>query len=141
MISRYNPSIGFVIPDGIYGPETTRAVKSFQAMSGLEQTGNIDEQTWNAGRNAFEETVEAFEHDESFSPNGNFAMSPGASGPQVYLMQVMLAALADIYSNLYAPQLTGVYDAQTERAVREIEKMFGGVNSYNDIVRIYKSAV
>ncbi len=140
-ISRYNPSVKFVIPDGIFGPETTQSVRSFQEMSGLPQTGNVDFETWNAGRSVFDETVELFEHDEDFQPNRNFDMTPGASGPQVFLMQVMLAALAAVYSNLAAPELTGVYDAQTERAVNGIEKIFGGVNGYNDIVRIYKSVV
>jgi len=34
--------------DGIFGPRTERAVKDFQAQSGLETTGEVDSGTWSA---------------------------------------------------------------------------------------------
>lgn len=34
--------------DGVYGGNTTTAVKAFQQSKGLEQTGSIDEDTWTA---------------------------------------------------------------------------------------------
>ena len=34
--------------DGIFGPHTERAVKDFQAQSGLETTGEVDSGTWGA---------------------------------------------------------------------------------------------
>ncbi len=33
-------------PDGIYGKETTAAVKLFQRQNGMDETGNADYQTW-----------------------------------------------------------------------------------------------
>lgn len=33
-------------PDGIYGSETTAAVKLFQRQNGIEETGNTDYETW-----------------------------------------------------------------------------------------------
>ena len=33
-------------PDGIFGTETTEAVKSFQALKNLPVTGDVDFETW-----------------------------------------------------------------------------------------------
>ena len=37
-----------VVPDGIFGPETARAVREFQQQNGLPVTGAADLTTWNA---------------------------------------------------------------------------------------------
>ena len=47
---RYLP----LIPDGIYGPETTRAVTNFQRQHGIPVTGITDQITWDAVVAAFE---------------------------------------------------------------------------------------
>ncbi len=46
-ISTVVPEIPFVQPDGVFGPETTSAVTSFQRLYGLEANGIVDEETWN----------------------------------------------------------------------------------------------
>lgn len=45
-ISKSYPAIPTVTPDGIYGPQTQEAVKKFQQVFGLPQTGIIDYNTW-----------------------------------------------------------------------------------------------
>lgn len=45
-ISKSYPAIPTVTPDGIYGPKTQEAVKKFQQVFGLPQTGIIDYNTW-----------------------------------------------------------------------------------------------
>ena len=35
-----------LIPDGIYGPQTARAVSAFQRRYGLPVTGIVDQPTW-----------------------------------------------------------------------------------------------
>lgn len=42
------PSIIYLIPDGIYGLNTSSAVSEFQRISNLSVTGKVDETTWNA---------------------------------------------------------------------------------------------
>ena len=37
-----------VVPDGIFGPETARALREFQQQNGLPVTGAADLTTWNA---------------------------------------------------------------------------------------------
>ena len=45
-ISRFRNNIPLIIPDGIFGPETTDTVKAFQAAYNLPQTGVVDFATW-----------------------------------------------------------------------------------------------
>lgn len=45
-ISRNYPAIPKVAADGIYGPETEEAVRTFQRIFKLPQTGVVDYRTW-----------------------------------------------------------------------------------------------
>ena len=45
-IAEVYTSIPQIVADGIYGPATTEAVRAFQQVFGLPQTGDIDYKTW-----------------------------------------------------------------------------------------------
>ena len=45
-ISTVYTAIPRVTPDGIYGPRTAAAVREFQSIFGLPQTGAVDFATW-----------------------------------------------------------------------------------------------
>lgn len=45
-IARNYPAISSITADGIYGPLTENAVRTFQRIFGLPQTGNVDYATW-----------------------------------------------------------------------------------------------
>ena len=47
-ISKRNNAVPSVTADGVFGPQTGRAVRAVQRLSGLEQTGSIGPLTWNA---------------------------------------------------------------------------------------------
>ena len=53
-IQWFNPLIPFVTVDGVYGPATRQAVRSFQTAQGIPVTGTVDTVTWNALYSAFE---------------------------------------------------------------------------------------
>ena len=46
MIATVYTAIPRVTPDGIYGPRTADAVREFQSIFGLPQTGVVDFATW-----------------------------------------------------------------------------------------------
>ena len=52
---------GAVYPDGIYGPETTEAVRTFQQMEGLPVTGEADRETWERIQTRLDEIIKARE--------------------------------------------------------------------------------
>ena len=41
-----HPTVQRINPDGIFGPETTEAVKASQEIFGFVQTGRVDYPTW-----------------------------------------------------------------------------------------------
>ena len=45
-ISHHNKRVPTIMPDGIYGPQTTAAVGSFQREYDLPVTGETDDKTW-----------------------------------------------------------------------------------------------
>ena len=45
-IARNYPAIPTLVPDGIYGPDTAEAVRMFQKIFHLPQTGIVDYPTW-----------------------------------------------------------------------------------------------
>lgn len=45
-ISYYDPNIPRIIPDGIYGTETSDAVRAFQRQYGLIDNGETNPATW-----------------------------------------------------------------------------------------------
>ena len=48
VIAENDPTHVRLVPDGIYGPETTRAVSVFQRNHGLPVTGVTNQATWEA---------------------------------------------------------------------------------------------
>lgn len=116
-----------IIPDGIYGPSTINAVNRFQQLYELPITGITDQTTW-------EKIVEIYEpaHINAVAAepieiliDRNQALSAGNSGPYVYFLQIMLMTLAETYSSISPPALTGIYDKETTEAVRNFQKING----------------
>ena len=48
MLAQFSNNLSAPTTDGEFGPETDRAVRSFQVSEGLTPDGVVDEQTWNA---------------------------------------------------------------------------------------------
>lgn len=42
-----NGNIRIINPDGLFGSETTEAVRQAQRIAGLPETGEVDLRTWN----------------------------------------------------------------------------------------------
>ncbi len=126
-ISRFRNNIPLIIPDGIFGPETTEVVKAFQAAYNLPQTGVVDQATWDAvyreylqvaAETAQPVCVQAF-------PSPDFTVEPGSSGEKVYFLQLMLIALGNYFHNIPTVTLSGRYEGDTEAAVKKIQEKSG----------------
>ena len=99
--------------DGVFGPQTTAAVREAQRIGGLPDTGRVDFETWTwifALRNDGLENAEAVEllgKVVLIDDRDNVADS----------VQIMLAELAYHFPNLHAPTPTGEYDPETAAAI------------------------
>jgi len=86
---------------GTYGENTSRAVSRFQYDNGINQSGNVDTETYEA---LFSYNAQPAEDDGS--------LYPGDSGDDVRAMQERLAELGYFSGNA-----DGIYDRETETAV------------------------
>lgn len=127
VLSAVFPSLPNVNPDGVYGESTAAAVRAFQRMAGLSETGIAENNTWNALADAY------LRHAPQVLPpeplrivlQPGQTISRGERNLHLYLMQAMMAALAARYAEADAPAVTGVFDAQTEKAALSLQALFG----------------
>lgn len=116
-----------IIPDGIYGPETVKAVSTFQRRHGLPVTGITDQRTW-------EEVVARYEpalveqdaaHSLQIILNPKQIIRKGEWHPNLYLVQAMLHVLSQIYESIQPPPSTGLLDEATEDALLSFQALSG----------------
>ena len=93
---------------GSYGLATEEGVSAFQRTVGLEETGSVNQNTW---QRIMEATTPAV------APIGNYpTLRLGSSGSEVTDLQTKLKAL--LY---YTGQVTGNFDLETENAVKRFQ--------------------
>lgn len=137
---------GMVYPDGIFGPETAEAVRIFQKMEGLPQTGEVDQMLWELIQDRLTELIEKGKIQPlPVFPNDSFALQPGSSGLIAGLVQGILIQLAGEYHNIPKPQLSYTFDPTTVEAVKVIQQKSGleptGVvdrQTWNVMVMLYR---
>ena len=149
-ISSYNEEIPVIIADGIFGDSTEEAVLKFQQIYGLEQTGIVDFDTWN-------KIVEVSEDvDNRTNPSdevlifneGNVPINPGDKDIQLYVIQAMMKALAELIENFVSPDVTGIHDENSVAAVKEIQLISGlddngiiDVDFSNNLGQLYETYI
>lgn len=126
-ISQEYEDVLSVVPDGIFGPQTTASVKSFQRQFGMEPTGTVDNDTWDLLVQVNDTVVR-----NGMSPDGiqifhlsQTAMQEGCAGDVICLLQVMLNALSHRYYNLTETEVNGVLDPATIQNVRIMQPIIG----------------
>lgn len=100
MLRDFSSATRFLAADGIYGPNTARAVRLYQESRDLAVDGIVGPRTW--AKLAHE-----------------YVVRRGGRGPDVRAVQVQLR------KNGYPVAIDGVFGPRTERAVRAAERRFG----------------
>lgn len=149
-VARFDGNLPLIIPDGIFGPETTEAVQAFQIREALPATGAVDEITWDVIVLRYREVV------RNHAPairlaiplGGNGELKTGDNGDMVYFLQIALRRLRVSFRNLPLVSITGVYDEATIRAVGKMQEKSSlpvtGMTdrrTWNVIARAYNIAV
>lgn len=127
VLAENDPSYVPIVPDGIYGPETMRAVSTFQRKHGLPVTGVTNQPTWEAVVAVYEPSL--IEQD-SAQPveiilNPGQVIRRGERNPNLYLAQAILTVLSQIYSSITAPAMTGILDEATADALASLQQLSG----------------
>ena len=125
LLAQTDGSIPLVNPDGIFGPETERAVLAFQSNMGLSPTGIVDFGTWTAITTAYRSTREFTQKGIAFfpfPPNG-YTVERNEKSDLVCIIQIMLSGIDVVYDVFSNVRISGVYDETTENAVRLFQQI------------------
>jgi len=116
-----------VIPDGFYGQQTRGAVAGFQRSTGLPVTGIADQATHERIAAEYEPAWIRVGPAEplQFILNPNQVLRRGQEHPYLYIVQVMLIALSEIYGSITAAQATGILDVLTQQSLSDFQFLAG----------------
>lgn len=127
VLSEDDRSLPAVVPDGIYGQTTMRAVTEFQRREGLPLTGITDQSTWDRIVLRYEDALIRVDKAEPIEiimdPGQVFVL--GDEGPYIYLMQTLLIVLSQDHTDITAPEHTGIFDRETESALAAFQALAG----------------
>ena len=128
VIAENNPAIPSVTRDGIFGEMTREAVIAFQKEYGLPVNGEINEDTWNAMFRVYRGIVLALPEyygENGIAPYPGIVLTLGVQGNGVRLLQTYLNELSAVYPEIQTVNVTDVYSADTQAAVRAFQELFG----------------
>jgi len=127
VLAEHDNSYLSVIPDGIYGANTSAAVSNFQKKHGLNVTGITDQLTW-------EHIVQIYRAAHvNISPAQKIEviLNPGEvihlneENPHIYLVQGMLTVISDVYLSVSRPSHTGILDLPTSQSLALFQSLSG----------------
>ena len=110
---------------GVYENETRESVAEFQARYGLEATGIVDYETWellHRVRDRLKGELGEIRRVQLIPSKREFLIYPGQRNDILYVIQYMLSQISTQDSSLEAVSYTGVYDKETEDAIRAFQR-------------------
>ncbi len=124
--------------DGIYGEETTEAVRAFQLANGLPVTGKVDSDTWERLVEDYLDALTLLSEATALQalPSPQHVIRPGDRGNLVYILQAMLNTLTETLEELSEIAVSGEYDGATEQRVKELQKL-GGFPETGEVDRYF----
>jgi peptidoglycan hydrolase-like protein with peptidoglycan-binding domain len=125
VIAEYDGSVTTIVPDGIYGPETIKAVTLFQQGNALPPTGVTDQQTWDAIVAKYDD---AFISIHKAAPieiiwDANRIFMIGDRSPYIYLAQSMLIFLSQVDGSIRKAEHNGALDSATSEAIADFQRL------------------
>ena len=127
VLGEYDPRYERVIPDGIYGRQTIRAVSTFQRNHGLPVTGISDQDTWERIVAVYEPALIELDSAQPLEIilNPKERIGKGQYSPYLFVVQAVLTVLSDSYHSIGRPSYTGVLDEATSDALASFQALTG----------------
>lgn len=127
VIAEDDPTHARIVPDGIYGPETTAAVSTFQRKHGLPVTGITDQTTWETIVAVYTPALVRIDSAQSVDIilNPGQVIRRGERSPHMYLVQAMLKVLSEVYKSVAEPTQSGILDEPTADSLSTFQLLSG----------------
>ena len=110
--------------DGIYSEETEKAVKEFQALYGLDATGEVNKETFDKIYAEYY-IITSKNGRNNRLPEWNEALSLGSTGETTSLLNLTLLSLREFYKDIPQVREGGFFSRSTEDAVKFMQSLFG----------------
>lgn len=118
--------------DGVFGPETEAAVRSFQQTFGLAADGIVGRATWYEMVRIYSSVARLAELNSEgqritsgYQTDSGATLVPGDEGEPVEELQYYLNLLSRFYRTIPPVPGTGLYGDETANAVRQAQRQFG----------------
>ena len=117
--------------DGIYDESTAEAVRTFQQIFGLEQTGIVNASTWYRMTYIYTSVKHIAELDsegvrlEEIAPAFTEDLKIGMQSIEVSVLQYYLAVIGAYYEAVIPVEITGYFGELTERSLKSFQRVFG----------------
>lgn len=147
-IALFVPSVIPLIVDGSFGPSTENAVRSYQRTYNLDESGIVDERTWNSIEQTYYGILSGIPYrfeEGIILPYPGRILRVGVQGDDVRALQEYLSYISITYTSIPAVTVDGIYGALTASAVKAFKNQFGlsgnpervNANTWNAIIKIY----
>ena len=123
--TRLYPQIGRTTIDGKYDEVTRGAVKNFQRIMGLTDSGSVDLETFNALYGAYAEAVEDFYAGDYIIERTKFPVGIGASGENVRALHILINELSREHPGIGNVGVGSFYSTHTARSVKGLRQIYG----------------
>lgn len=123
-LSRHNLTIPRIAIDGVYGPETAGAVRTFQEQHGLAVTGEVDPLTWAAIYAEYQRVLNLHAPAQFIAPfpSPDTVIRQGDTGDLVMIVQMILRAISERFSDISFYRVDGIYSEIDATAVKSLQR-------------------
>lgn len=127
IISEVDSNYPRLIPDGVYGPDTSGAVSFFQREHALPATGVTDQQTWDMIVDTYEKILPEVDAAVPVEIEWNSAevITKGTKHPYMSLAQCMLNEIGRQYGCYGEVEICGALDDATADALSCFQDLCG----------------
>ena len=128
----FDDNVPLIDVTGYYDENTKNAVTAFQNTQGLEPTGILDRDTWNALVKAYNQILSTSSDaikEQGYELYPGRVLTQGMQGEDVRALQTLLQRAAAKDNTIPSVEVTGVFDKATEQAVRNLQQRAGYKNS------------
>ena len=132
-VARNYPAIPRINPvDGIFGPQTERAVREFQRIFNLSVDGVVGQATWYKLVSLYvgvtrlsEQTSEGQTFTQVQAPASGVTLQEGSTGPAVSALQFFITVLGQVLYNFPTLNIDGIFGPRTRQAVIDAQRYLG----------------